>query len=144
MRAKMVPPLSVRFGRLVLFAAIAPMLLEVGRVYAQASDSSRSDDATNPTSSSSTQKPPAVDKSTYEITKDALVDTLITVKLKTAFYEDSATTGKSIHVATHEGVVTLWGDVPNADTAKHAEELARSTNGVQGVINMLQFKASNG
>lgn len=145
MRAKIVPPLTVRLGRVALFAAIAPMLVEVGRVYAQASaDAPRSDDAPSATSSSPPQKPAAVDKSAYEITKGALADTLITVKLKAALYENKATSGQAIHVMTHEGVVTLWGDVPNADTAKHAVELARSTNGVQGVISMLQFKASNG
>ncbi len=144
MRAKTVRPLSVRFGRLTLIAAAATLLIGMGRAHAQTSDPWRSDSAANTTSPSPTEKPAAAYKSVYEITKDTLADTLITVKLKAALYEDKTTSGQNIHVTTREGVVTLWGDVPNADAAKHAENVARSTNGVHGVISMLQFKPSNG
>ena len=131
---------SQRFA-CALLATTIPGFIGVGLVHAdelQLAQAGQSDASDSPAVKENG------DRSVYQITKDALFDTVITAKLKTALYEDGETTGKDIHVATREGVVTLWGDVPNTEIAKRAEDLARLTNGVHEVVNMLQLKQSNG
>jgi hypothetical protein len=69
---------------------------------------------------------------------NALKDTDITAKVKYALHENDETSGKDIHVATSNGVVTLTGQVSQRREARTAMRLTRRTEGVREVINDLQ------
>ena len=68
----------------------------------------------------------------WQSTKTAVKDTDITAKVKMALHGDKLTTGRDIHVDTHDGVVTLTGYAPDAAAAR-AVRLAHDTTGVVGV-----------
>jgi osmotically-inducible protein OsmY len=70
----------------------------------------------------------------WHSTKTAVKDTDITAKVKMALHNDKLTTGRDIHVNTHEGVVTLTGHASEA-AADHAVRLARNITGVVSVNN---------
>ena len=68
-------------------------------------------------------------------------DLAITAKVKAKLAADPEVSALAIDVDTRDHVVTLSGDVPEAQRAE-AEKLARDTEGVRAVINMLGVHAA--
>jgi osmotically-inducible protein OsmY len=60
-------------------------------------------------------------------------DTWITTKIQSRFFLDQDVRGRDINVQTHEGVVTLSGEVRTEAEKRHAVALARNTDGVRDV-----------
>src|SRR5687768_12656769 len=69
----------------------------------------------------------------------AIDDTTITTRVKTAMLNDPAVGGLRIDVDTFKGVVTLSGSVKNQAEKNQAIELARRTSGVTEVKDALQI-----
>jgi hyperosmotically inducible protein len=67
--------------------------------------------------------------------KTAISDTAITAAIKSKYLADDAIKSLDIHIETINARVTLTGIVPNEETKKHAELIAKNTNGVKEVIN---------
>jgi len=67
-------------------------------------------------------------------------DGTITTKVKTKIYADSELRWLGISVATFKGRVTLTGEVSSGYKRKKVEKLARTTDGVQRVINHIKIK----
>lgn len=65
-------------------------------------------------------------------------DGTITMKVNSKFIGDSMISTFDIDVDTHNGVVTLTGNVANQQVAERAVMLARSVYGVRDVINNLR------
>ena len=78
----------------------------------------------------------------YHGAATAVLDSKITLKVKAALHEDSATQHSDIHVSTSAGIVTLKGQVDSIDVATHAGELAINTEGVKDVNNQLQVSGT--
>ncbi|MGC3979764.1 MAG: BON domain-containing protein [Steroidobacteraceae bacterium] len=70
----------------------------------------------------------------------AIDDTVITARVKTALIGDSRTKASQIEVSTNAGVVQLGGFVDSAASKSVAAELARAVDGVKSVQNELQVK----
>jgi osmotically-inducible protein OsmY len=68
----------------------------------------------------------------------AIDDTTITTRVKTAMLNDPAVGGLRIDVDTFKGVVTLSGSVKNQAEKETAIALARRTSGVTEVKDALQ------
>jgi hyperosmotically inducible protein len=68
---------------------------------------------------------------------DKTKDAAITTEVKTKLLGDGKTPGLKIDVDTDDGVVTLNGDVPNAEARTEAVRLARTTKGVKRVVDKL-------
>ena len=64
-------------------------------------------------------------------------DASITSGVKAAFYDETLLQGTAIDIATKDQVVTLKGTVRSDAAKARAEELARKTKNVVGVINLL-------
>jgi hyperosmotically inducible protein len=71
---------------------------------------------------------------------DRMSDTAITTKIKAKITGDPELNPFNINVDTKEGVVTLRGTVKDADRKAEAEKLARDTEGVKSVQNMLEVE----
>jgi hyperosmotically inducible protein len=71
-------------------------------------------------------------------------DSAITAKVKGSFAGDDRLQGSHIKVVTTNGVVTLTGSAPSADSKTAAEELAQSVNGVRSVDDQVSAPASGG
>jgi osmotically-inducible protein OsmY len=69
---------------------------------------------------------------------EAIDDTTITTRVKTAMLNDPAVGGLRIDVDTFKGVVTLSGSVKNPAERDQAIALARRTTGVTEVKDALQ------
>jgi osmotically-inducible protein OsmY len=69
---------------------------------------------------------------------DAAKDMWITTDVKMRLIADDKTPGTDINVDTRNGVVTLFGIVPNEAAKMAAEADARKVNGVARVVNELQ------
>lgn len=69
---------------------------------------------------------------------EAIDDTTITTRVKTAMLNDPAVGGLAIDVDTFKGVVTLSGRVDNPMERNQAIALARSIDGVVEVKDALQ------
>jgi len=65
-------------------------------------------------------------------------DATITTKVKAKFAADGDINPFNISVDTKEGVVTLTGRVKKEEARTRAEQLARDTNGVTRVINLVK------
>lgn len=65
-------------------------------------------------------------------------DNVITTKVKTKLAADPQVNPFNISVTTNEGVVTLTGRVKEARQRTEAEKLARDTEGVKGVNNLIK------
>ena len=65
-------------------------------------------------------------------------DGAITATVKSKFIGDKYVDAFDIDVDTHEGVVTLSGDVSNTIARDQAEKLARGVNGVREVDNQIK------
>jgi len=74
----------------------------------------------------------------------AIGDAAITTKVKAKYLGDDRLKGSHIKVTTTNGVVTLTGSAPNADSKSAAEELARDVNGVKSVDDELATPATQG
>jgi hyperosmotically inducible protein len=68
---------------------------------------------------------------------EVISDGWITGHVKTRFVGEDSLKGSHINVDTNEHVVTLKGTVPSAAGRARAVELARSTDGVHGVVDDL-------
>lgn len=75
-------------------------------------------------------------------------DGAITAKVKSRFISDKYVDAFDINVDTHEGVVTLQGDVTNTIAKEQAGRLASDVEGVKSVDNRIRVlkpvKASEG
>lgn len=65
-------------------------------------------------------------------------DAAITASVKAKLAADGDINPFNIDVDTNEGVVTLQGRVERAEARSKAEELARGTDGVRRVINLIE------
>lgn len=77
---------------------------------------------------------------TRESTGEYIDDTAITAKVKTAFVRDDLVKALDVKVETFRGVVQLSGFVDNQEQKNRAEQIARSTSGVQSVTNNISIK----
>lgn len=69
------------------------------------------------------------ERSVVTIANDAATTGLI----KTKFLADDMVSAMDINIDTYDGNVTLTGAVPNGQTGRRAEEIARSVKGVKSV-----------
>src|SRR5437762_3249610 len=67
----------------------------------------------------------------------AITDAWITTKIKTDFVNEDALKGSDINVDTNKHVVTLKGTVTSLAGKTRAQEIAKTTKGVNRVINEL-------
>jgi hyperosmotically inducible protein len=81
-------------------------------------------------------------KHAYTGTVTALDDTKITTMVKAGLASGKDIKSNQIHVTTTAGIVTLRGQVPNADVSARVDSIARNTSGVRGVENDLLFSPS--
>ena len=70
-------------------------------------------------------------------TGEAITDAWITTKLKADFVNEETLKGSDINVDTNNHVVTLKGTVASAAGKARAAEIAKTTKGVNSVINTL-------
>jgi osmotically-inducible protein OsmY len=73
--------------------------------------------------------------------KESSADVALTTKVKTALSLSKRVPGWGINVDSNDGVVTLRGEVHDADVKSLAEEITRDTNGVTAVRNELSVNA---
>jgi len=78
----------------------------------------------------------------YHGTITAVDDTRITTEVKAGLANGKDIHSNLIHVTTTAGIVTLDGQVQDADIAARAESIARDTSGVRGVTNDLRVSSS--
>lgn len=81
---------------------------------------------------------------TFLVTSCASTDMGITANVKSKFVADDVVKAAQIDVTTKNGIVTLSGNVDNADAKKRAIELATATKGVVSVIDMISAKTASG
>ena len=74
----------------------------------------------------------------------AIDDAVITTEVKLTFLGNDRLKGSHIKVMATNGVVTLRGSAPSADSKAAAEELARNVDGVKSIDDELSTAASNG
>jgi hyperosmotically inducible protein len=74
---------------------------------------------------------------------DRLSDTAITTKVKAKITGDPELNPFNINVDTKDGVVTLRGTVKSEDSKDEAEQLAKDTEGVRSVQNMLEVEVGS-
>ena len=67
----------------------------------------------------------------------AIDDTAITAKVKAKYLDDTRLKNAKVSVTTTNGVVTLTGSAPDADSKSAAESLAQSVSGVKSVDNQI-------
>jgi len=70
----------------------------------------------------------------------AVDDTTLSTKVKSALFANPVTKARQINVATADGVVQLSGFVDSASEKSTATEVARSVAGVRSVKNELEMK----
>ena len=75
---------------------------------------------------------------------DDLEDAGIAAKVKTRLVSDERISAFDVDVDAREGVVTLKGAVSKEEAKSAAEELARATDGVSGVVNMITVGSGDG
>lgn len=71
-------------------------------------------------------------------------DTFVTAKIKTKLATDDAVKSQQIEVQTQNGVVTLTGNVDSQEAKDRALELAKFTNGVAHVTDMVAVRTASG
>lgn len=64
-------------------------------------------------------------------------DASITSTINTRYVRDGMVKARTINVDTYNGVVTLYGTVPNQVVADRAVEIARGVKGVRQVVSKL-------
>jgi hyperosmotically inducible protein len=70
-------------------------------------------------------------------------DSVITGKVKATLAVDSTVRASQIEVATKDGVVTLSGNIDSQAEKDRAMEIARSTSGVNSVVDMLAVRTGS-
>ena len=75
--------------------------------------------------------------STTEPMGQQVGDAAITTKIKSKYTGDPEIHVFNINVTTNEGVVTLMGRVKSTEVKMEAEKLAKQTEGVKKVVNMI-------
>lgn len=78
------------------------------------------------------------DRSAGQIAQDAS----ITSSVNTRYVGDDLVQARIINVDTYNGVVTLYGNVPNQTVVDRAVELARGVKGVRQVVSKLTVGAN--
>jgi osmotically-inducible protein OsmY len=78
------------------------------------------------------------------VTSCASTDMGITSKVKAKFVTDEIVKAAQIEVTTSNGVVTLTGNVDNANAKSRALELAKETKGVVSVVDMIAAREASG
>lgn len=73
-------------------------------------------------------------------TGQAVDDTAITAKVKTAFAQDAGVKALDVKVDTYKGTVQLSGWVNTAAEKSRAEEVAKTVAGVKSVENKIEVK----
>lgn len=73
-------------------------------------------------------------------TETSQPDGWITAKIQAKYFMDGDVKGRDINVDTSNGVVTLKGSVESESERRHAEALARNTDGVREVQNQLTME----
>jgi hypothetical protein len=71
-------------------------------------------------------------------------DAGVTTKVKAQLAADEIVKAHNVNVDTHEHVVTLSGDVENEAVRQQAVRIARSTEGVQSVVDDLRVVGTSG
>jgi hyperosmotically inducible periplasmic protein len=71
---------------------------------------------------------------------EALDDSVVTARVKTALIANPVTKARQINVATADGVVQLSGFVDSSNEKSTATEVARTVPGVRLVQNELEMK----
>lgn len=101
----------------------------------------------NATSSGSEKKPQSVaapraqaERKKDNIDESSTANLPLYTRIELAFHDDSRTRDEVIEVVEQQGVVTLVGEVSNADASRVAEEVARSQSGVIAVHNNLHVR----
>ena len=79
---------------------------------------------------------------TGEAIAGAAANARSTATIKAKLLKESSLASLTIHVDTTDGVVTLFGTVPNHEAIAKAIELALDTEGVQRVVSTLQVKSN--
>lgn len=74
----------------------------------------------------------------------ASTDTGITTDVKVRFATDDLVNGSQIEVTTNNGKVTLTGSVDSEQAKDRALQLARGTDGVRDVVDMLSARRASG
>jgi osmotically-inducible protein OsmY len=65
-------------------------------------------------------------------------DASITLAVKGSLVQSDDMLGRQVKVGTANGIVSLWGTVPNAESKARAEQLATQARGVVRVINAIE------
>jgi osmotically-inducible protein OsmY len=81
-------------------------------------------------------------KHTENEAEEALVDTMITTKVKTLLLREPELSALKIHVTTHNQIVTLKGDVNSEFEENIAINIAESVKEVKSVESNLRIKYS--
>jgi hyperosmotically inducible protein len=68
---------------------------------------------------------------------DKFADSWLTTKVQAKYFADRTIKARYINVDTRDGVVTLSGFVERPEQRTHAEQIARSTDGVRSVVDQL-------
>jgi hyperosmotically inducible protein len=68
----------------------------------------------------------------------------ITTEVKAKLIADPVVSAAEIQVETHEGVVTLKGNIDSKEAKQHALDLARSTRGVRKVKDLIEVRLPSG
>jgi hyperosmotically inducible periplasmic protein len=79
-------------------------------------------------------------KTGTETIGNSVDDSVVTAKVKSALIADQSVNGLDIGVKTRKGLVQLSGFVDSTGQAARAAEIARGTEGVQGVTNEISIK----
>jgi osmotically-inducible protein OsmY len=72
-----------------------------------------------------------------------LADCRITVFARQALQENPALALLNVGVSVQDNIATLWGPIPSADLARHAEQTVRRVPGVAAVRNELQVEVTS-
>ena len=63
----------------------------------------------------------------------AVTDSVLTTRVKSAMLADSVSKGTDVNVETTDGVVVLKGTLPDQPAIRHAQEIAQNVTGVKSV-----------
>jgi hyperosmotically inducible protein len=84
-----------------------------------------------------------VEQEVGPVAREVLSDTAVSSKVKAKLLADPEVAGLHIDVDTVDGQVTLNGKVASAAQKAEAEKLARGTEGVKSVTNLIQVAGQN-
>ena len=70
---------------------------------------------------------------TADTANQAVTDSVLTTRVKSAMLADSASKGIDVNVETTDGVVVLKGTLPDQPAIRHAQEIAQNVSGVKSV-----------